>query len=313
MTAGALHGGRCVVAGGAGAVGRMVAELLLGAGATVSVVDDAAAADRAPAGCRFVGGDVTSIDAALAAELARSDFAVLAVPEDVALASVEGVCARLARGALIADTLSVKGRVVAALQAHATGLEAVSLNPLFAPSLGLAGRAVAAVVVHDGARVRELLALIGDRGGRVVEVGADEHDALAAATQALTHAAVLAFGLALADLDLEVAELAALAPPPHATLLALLARISSGAPETYWDVQAANPYARRARAALAAGARRLDDVVDGGDIDDFDALLGELRDLLGGDRDHYLEAATRLLATTHEPPCEALTRTNDQR
>ena len=55
---------------------------------------------------------------------------------------------------------------------------------------------------------------------------------------------------ALAELDIDIADLDRIAPPPHAALLSLLARITSGAPEVYWDVQAANPYAPAARHAL---------------------------------------------------------------
>ena len=58
---------------------------------------------------------------------------------------------------------------------------------------------------------------------------ADQHDRLAAASQALTHATVLAFGLALAELQVDVADLGRIAPPPHTTLLSLLARIARAA------------------------------------------------------------------------------------
>src|SRR4030088_2257036 len=144
-----------------------------------------------------------------------------------------------AAGRLI-GTVSAKTGIVAALAAHASHVQAVSLNPMFGPDLGFNGRAVAAVVVRDGPRARALLDAIGRRGGRVAEVGADEHDRVAAAAQALTHAAVLAFGLALDELGVAIEDLGAVATPPHLTLLALLARIASGVPETYWEVQAGN-------------------------------------------------------------------------
>ena len=288
-------GRRCVVAGGAGAVGAMVADLLRGAGAHVLVVDP-----RAATAGGDLRGDVTAPAHWLAVELARADVVVLAVPEPVVLEAVDRVAAAMRPGALLVDTASVKGRVVAAERAHAAHLEAVSLNPLFAPSLGLDGRAVAAVLVHDGPGARALLGLVGRRGGRVVRVSAAEHDRIAGATQALTHAAVLAFGLALSELDVDGADLRALGPPPHATLLALLARIASGRPETYWDVQAANPHAAPARAALAAAARRLADLVDQGDEPAFAAVLAGLRAGLGPDLDHHRRACEQAFRQTTE-------------
>ncbi|WP_147943039.1 prephenate dehydrogenase/arogenate dehydrogenase family protein [Microbispora sp. CSR-4] len=320
---------RCVVVGGAGAVGGLFAGHLLRSGAEVLVVDPApgaatgegatrsapavnvasqeSTAGAPPAGeARVLRGDITDIGLELAEELGRADLVLLAVPEQVALAAVKQVAAAMRPGALLADTLSVKGPIADEILAHAGNVEAAGLNPMFAPSLGFAGRPVAAVVVHDGPRTRALLRLVESWGGRAVRLGAHEHDRLAAATQALTHAAVLSFGLALAGLGVRVAELAAVAPPPHATMLALLARIASGTPEVYWDVQSANPQAAAARAALADGVRTLAGLLDGhadGEAE-FAAALGGLRDLLGPDLGFYRDTCAGMFGAlpTYEPP-----------
>jgi prephenate dehydrogenase len=279
-----------------------VVDLLLDAGAEVFVLDVAAP----PAGvCAYARGDVSAMDARLEAEMRRADIVVLAVPERVALAAVPTLARQLRPGALLVDTLSVKTGIAAALAAHAAHLEAVSLNPMFAPALGFDGRAVAAVVVRDGPRARALLSAVGRRGGRVVELGADEHDRVAAVTQALTHAAVLAFGLALDELDVAVEDLGSVATPPHLTLLALLARITSGEPETYWDVQASNPHARRARTALAEGLATLADAADHGTGADFAAILERAHDRLGPDCDAYTRICEELFDVARPPAPES--------
>jgi prephenate dehydrogenase len=66
---------------------------------------------------------------------------------------------------------------------------------------------VASVIVRDGQRGRALADLIEQWGARVVNVTADQHDRVAAAAQALTHAAVIAFGAALTELDVDIADL----------------------------------------------------------------------------------------------------------
>jgi prephenate dehydrogenase len=297
----ALQGERCVVVGGAGAVGDLVVDLLLGAGADVRVVDVAAPPAEVSQVCAHVRGDICAMDARLVAEMRRADIVVLAVPERVALAAVPALARQLRPGGLLVDTLSVKTGIVAALAAHAAHLEAVSLNPMFAPALGFDGHAVAAVVVRDGPRARALLDAVGRRGGRVAEVGADQHDRVAAATQALTHAAVLAFGLALDELDVAVEDLRAMATPPHVTLLALLARVASGKSETYWDVQAGNPHARRARTALAAGLATLADAADHRTGGDFAAILERARHSLGPDCDAYTRICEELFVVARPP------------
>ncbi|HWF81373.1 MAG TPA: prephenate dehydrogenase/arogenate dehydrogenase family protein [Streptosporangiaceae bacterium] len=301
-----MIGERAVVVGGRGAVGGMFVSLLASAGARVCAVDPREPAGPSPASTvRFERADITDIGSRLADELGRADVVVLAVPESVALAAVEDVAAAMRPGALLVDTLSVK-TAIAGVEAALSGIEVVSLNPMFAPSLDLAGRPVAAVVVHGGPCGAALLDLIGKHGGRVVTMTADAHDRLTAATQALTHAAVVAFGIALRALDVSAAELSAVAPPPHATMLGLLARICSGVPETYWDIQAANPHAHRARAALADGIARVAGLVDAADEARFAAALADLRGFLGDELEHHSEACTRAFAiqTYSQPPAE---------
>ena len=279
-------------------------DLLHRAGADVLVVDVAAPPAEVAQVCPYAHGDVCAMDAGLATELRRADIVVLALPERVALAAVPALAAELRPGALLVDTLSVKTGIVAALATHAAHLEAVSLNPMFGPALGFDGRAVAAVVVHDGPQARALLDAVGRRGGRVAELGADEHDRVAAVTQALTHAAVLAFGLALDELGVAVEDLGAVGTPPHLTLLALLARITSGGSETYWDVQTANPHARRARTALAGGLATVADAADYGTGADFAALLQRTHQSLGPDADAYSRICEELFTVARPPAPE---------
>lgn len=309
MTAAATIG-RVVVAGGSGAVGSLFAERLQESGNDVVIVDRAVPGPTHRV-TRFVRGDISDPGAEVADVVRTADAVLLSVPEPVALVAIGRLVKTLRPDALIADTLSVKSTVVPALHAAAMiagEAEALSLNPMFAPSLGFEGHPVASVVVRDGQRGRALLDLIEQWGARVVTVTADQHDRLAAAAQALTHAAVIAFGAALTELDVDIADLDRIAPPPHTALLSLLARITSGAPEVYWDVQAANPHAPAARRALTRGVSQLTGVVEGGDRAAFDDLLDRLGAVLGPLQGAYRERSARgLQAMTTTLPKETLT------
>ncbi|EME22122.1 prephenate dehydrogenase dimerization domain-containing protein [Rhodococcus triatomae] len=268
-----------VVVGGAGAVGSMLADLWRADGASVDVVDRAA------------GDDVRAADERVRGLLAAADVVVLAVPEDVALAAVGAVRAVMRPAAVLVETLSVKSRFAAAVAG--TDGPVVGVNPMFAPSLGLPGRAVAVVVHHGGPAVDGFVADLRRWGGRVQTTSADHHDRLCAALQALTHATVLAFGWALTDLAVDPDEAAALATPPYATMSALLARIAGGTPEVYRDVQTANPYASAARDALVRAVSRVSDAATG-DTSDFAALLARARVPLGDRADEYAALCARL-------------------
>jgi len=289
--------GRVVVAGGSGAVGSLFAEQLREAGNDVVIVDRTVPGPTHRV-TRFVRGDISDPGAEVADVVRTADAVLLSVPEPVALVAIGRLVGTLRPDALIADTLSVKSTVVPALHAAAMiagEAEALSLNPMFAPALGFAGHPVASVVVRDGQRGRALCDLIEQWGARVVTVTADQHDRVSAASQALTHAAVIAFGAALAELDVDMADLDRMGPPPHTALLSLLARIASGTPEVYWDVQAANPYAPAARRALSRGVSQLANVVDDGTCEEFGDMLDRLCGVFGSLRGAYRERSAKAL------------------
>lgn len=270
-----------MVVGGSGAVGSLMVELLRGDGIAVTIVDVHARPDAATP---ITVGNITDPDDLLVSVLARAATVILAVPESVALAAD---LSAVRSDALLVETLSVKSGFARHLNDADHLGAAVGINPMFAPSLGMSGRPVAAVVHRRGPPVDAFLESIARWGGRVVVLDAARHDRLAAATQALTHASVLAFGLALAELDLPFVEIDAVAPPPHTTMLAVLARITGGEPEVYWDVQAGNPHAAEARAALRRAARQVSETVDSGSEAEFARLLSQAEAALGGSGDRY--------------------------
>ncbi|WP_415974027.1 prephenate dehydrogenase dimerization domain-containing protein [Rhodococcus sp. 077-4] len=271
-----------VVVGGSGAVGRLLVDLLRADGVPVMVVDVHAGS---PAGGSAVTvGDITAPDDRVALLLARAATVILTVPESVALAAD---LSAVSPDALVVETLSVKSGFASHLENIRPVGATVGINPMFAPALGMDGRPVAAVVHRQGTSADDFLDRITRWGGRVVVLDAARHDRLAAATQALTHASVLAFGLALAELDLPFVDIDAVAPPPHATMLAVLARITGGEPEVYWDVQAGNPHAADARAALHRATQKLSETVDSGSEAEFARMLTQAEAALGGSGDRY--------------------------
>ncbi|WP_158853291.1 prephenate dehydrogenase/arogenate dehydrogenase family protein [Saccharothrix deserti] len=283
--------GTAVVLGGAGAVGELFVRLL-GAHVPTTVVDRTSS-PIAPT----VIGDVCDPSPEVLDAVRTADTVVIALPEDVALHALSACAHAFRAGCLVVDTLSVKHAVAVTLARIAAerGVEALSLNPMFAPALGFRGHAVAAVPVVPGPRAAWLLELITAVGARPVELTAEEHDLVTAVAQAATHAAVLALGRVAAELGGGIDRLGELAPPPHRALLALLARITGANPDVYWDVQAGNPAAAKARAALAAALTDLDSLVAADDREGFSRLLGDLGTWLGPRGDDLRAQAIRQL------------------
>jgi prephenate dehydrogenase/chorismate mutase len=265
---------RAMVVGARGGVGASMAELLRGAGVEVVGVDLRPGGDGAEGD---IVGDATCPGGAVEAAAARCDWVVVCVPDAGAVAVMEVLHRSLPRGALIADTTSVKTPVATWAGGARGDVEILSLNPLFSPDLGFAGRRVAAVPLRSGPHTRQLLAIVEAAGATVVRLGADEHDREVALTQAVVHAAILAVGRALAALTGEGGW--RLATPPFQALVLLVARISAAEPELYRRIQHANPHAAPARAALADGVREVDDATRS--AEDFAELVRIVRGRLG--------------------------------
>ncbi|MFC9551169.1 prephenate dehydrogenase dimerization domain-containing protein [Rhodococcus sp. NPDC056960] len=278
MNAPAASARTVALIGGSGDVGRMLATRLRGDGNTVRTIDvrftDRSDPDQ-------LKGDVTDPSPEVRAVVRSSDAVILAIPEGAALDAIPFVVAELSAHALLVDTLSVKSRFDAALRDSALRNSAVGINPMFAPSLAPEGRPIAAVTYRDDGDVDWFLSSLSGWGSSVVRLDAENHDRLTAATQALTHAGILAFGLALAELGVDGAALTAMGTPPHLVSLALLARVGGGVPEVYRDIQAGNPFAGDARRALAAALATLTETVEQGTEDDFASLMSRSTSTLG--------------------------------
>jgi 4-amino-4-deoxyprephenate dehydrogenase len=284
--------GRAVVVGGRGAVGALLVDRLVASGvASVVAIDRSPATSTRPGVEEIVGDPLT--DRAGVDPLGRADLVVLALPEEAALALVPLLAELLAPDCLVVDTLSVKTGFAAA--AAEFGRPALGINPMFAPDLGFAGQVVAVVGGSD----ERLARLLGEWGARTVALSADEHDGVTALLQAATHAAVLGLGLAIEASGMPVETLLALAPPPHRTLLGLLARMGEADPEVYRDIQHGNPAAGRARSHLVAGIGELERA--SADPDEFAALFERVRSLLGPARTELVEQCRAAFALLSAP------------
>ena len=293
---------RCAIVGGDGAVGRLFAGALAHAGSALTLLDLAPRPLPGLPPATYVALDARIPSPALHDALAEVDCAVLALPEQAALDALPHVLEALPAGALLVDTLSVKTPFARAALAAAAPVELLSLNPMFAPSLGFAGHAVLAVELAPGARAAALLRLLRGWARSVATVpDAAAHDRLTAALQVAPHASVLSFALALRDLDVELDALLAIAPPPFLALLALLARIGDASPATYAEIQRENPFGAQARAALAGGLAQLDAAAGDPDPQRGEALIAQAGALLGPHRQALAAQAAELLARV-EPP-----------
>jgi 4-amino-4-deoxyprephenate dehydrogenase len=277
--------GPCVVIGGSGRVGGLMMSTL--DDRMIVCVIDPLSPPSLHDGVKWIRDDIASLSQQSIDWLRIAELVMMCVPEDVALRSMTGVAAAMPSRSILIDTVSVKTAVSSLSQRCAAqhGIEALSINPMFAPALGWNGRPVAILELCPGPLSAGFLAILERTGARLVRLAdADQHDRLTATLQTATHATVLAFGQALRQLGADIEILLQLAPPPHLTMLALLARIVSGVPEVYWDIQVNHDLGPQARAALHDGLAKINELADAGNPEGFAQLFAELSDCLGAQR-----------------------------
>ncbi|RQG99751.1 prephenate dehydrogenase/arogenate dehydrogenase family protein [Natrarchaeobius oligotrophus] len=229
---------------GAGSMGSWFASAV-DADVTFADVDPDAAAAAAEA----VGGEVGDLEGD-----DRYDAVCVAVPMTHVGDAVASHAGRADRA--IVDVSGVMGEPLEAMKAHATGLERVSLHPLFAPERAPGSIAVARD--RSGPVTDRLLADLDSRGNDLVETTASEHDEAMETVQAATHAAVLSFALVAESVP------QGFETPIYEQLRTLAEQLTEGTPRVYADIQGtfdgADAVARAATEVAAADSDELEEL-----------------------------------------------------
>jgi 4-amino-4-deoxyprephenate dehydrogenase len=271
-----------VVVGGTGAVGNLFCDCLAGLPQIHVTSVDLAPENKAGKPITFVQGDICHPDRSLKQRLGKADALILAVPENIGLACLPVLTRAMGADALLIDTLSVKTAFVNAVAKFKVHGEILSINPMFAPSLGFERQSVACIEVQTGRKTQTFLDLMRAWGADIVMLSHQEHDRLTAALQTLTHASILAFGLSLKKLGYDLERAIRLMPPPHRTMLCLMARMVEADPAVYRDIQHSNPHASEVRDILSESIERISSTVEQGESKAFADLIDDLRVVLDG-------------------------------
>jgi prephenate dehydrogenase len=224
--------------------------------------------------------DARAPNGAARAAVAAADFVVLALPDAVARDSLGWLAGTAHDAAVIVSACSVQRPLFAGRATIGMRQLLLGINPMFSPTLPVAGRPVALVAREPCDAITLLHDRLTAAAMTAVVVTPEEHDTAMSYLQVLPHAAVLSFIGALAQAPVDVDTLMTLAPPPARTLIALACRILAAPPDLYWEIQHANPAAAPRRDELRAALVRLDSIAAVGRSEDFRAALMAAADWL---------------------------------
>ncbi|CCP02194.1 chorismate mutase-T and prephenate dehydrogenase [Erwinia amylovora Ea644] len=205
-----------VIVGGNGQMGRLFEKMLTLSGYQVKILDKE---------------DWVNAESLLA----NAGMVIVSVPIHLT-EKVISELPPLARDCILVDLASVKHKPLQAMLAAHSG-PVLGLHPMFGPDSGSLAKQL--VVWCEGRQPEAwqwFLEQIQVWGARLHRIGAEEHDQNMAFIQALRHFATFAYGLHLAEENVQLEQLLALSSPIYRLELAMVGRLFAQDPQLYADI-----------------------------------------------------------------------------
>ncbi len=263
---------KITIIGGAGGMGKWFAGFFKANGAEVRIVDKSEQTEAVARqiGVEFLKTDILGDEKEEKKEegekeIAATEVLLVSVPIDLTSRVIERVGPRMPAGSLLMDLTSVKKAPVAAMERFASsGVEILGTHPLFGPSAkSLQGQTVILVPSTSrsgssglvglkglrgsrgsrglrglrGSKSEKIAELFKSNGARIEVLTAAEHDEIMAVVQGLTHFILIAFGVALKDLDFEVARARRFMNPQFKIITDFVGRLLHQDPHLYATIQ----------------------------------------------------------------------------
>lgn len=250
------------IIGGAGGMGRRMAQLFTELGHSVLVSDlDTPLTPRAAAG--------------------QADVVILCVPIDVTNSVIDEVGPVVRADGVLMDITSIKQEPVRRMCA-ATRASVVGTHPLFGPAVHtLQGQRVALTRGRGDDWFAWVEQTLRARGLQTIECTPEEHDRAMAIVQVLVHFATETMGLALSNLGVSLQRTLEFTSPIYLMELVMTARHFSQSAGLYAAIQMFNPQTPDVTAAFLAAGQRLRDLVVNQDRGAFDAAFADVRRFFG--------------------------------
>jgi chorismate mutase/prephenate dehydrogenase len=246
-----------VVVGGAGRMGRWFARFLSAQGYTVGALDPAAPADEN----EWAGRALPS-----------ADLIVCSTPPG-ATARLYADWSRDPPAGVVVDIASIKAPLVAPIRAlQRAGGRVASIHPMFGPATVLLRDADVVICdTGDPEATAVVERLFQPTTARIVRMPLGDHDRIMADLLSLSHAAAIAFALALPETEHPVRS------TTFQALESLAAAVVRESPDVYYEIQAMNSHSAVALERLRTALDRIVAAVTARDSKAFQALLEEGR------------------------------------
>jgi len=166
---------------------------------------------------------------------------VVAVPISATADIIKQVGPLLAKDALLMDLTSLKKEPVKLMLKNSRA-EVIGCHPLFGPQLkDTSGQNVILCPAHGKKWMGWLKGVFKKNKMNVLEATPEKHDKMMAIVQALNHFNTITLGMALAQTNIELAEINKFSTPILRAKLDIIKKVFTESPDMYIDIIAGNP------------------------------------------------------------------------
>lgn len=262
-------GRSALVIGGAGKMGRWMADFLASQGFRIVIADPVGEVAGFEWRADWQDGPLDH------------DLVVVAAPLRTSGQVLEALAARKPPG-IVFDIGSLKTPLRSGLAAlRNAGVRVTSVHPMFGPDTELlSGRHVIFIDLGVPEALDEARSLFASTMADLVVMSLDEHDRLIAFVLGLSHALNIAFFTALAESGEAAPRLARMSSTTFDAQLDVATRVASESPELYYEIQSLNAYGEDSLQALSVAVERLHRAVREHDPQAFTAMMTRGREYL---------------------------------
>jgi len=261
---------KIAIIGGYGGMGRFFAELFAKEGFRVVITGPTEITGREVARKLKVRYEKDNSKAAKDA-----DIVMVSVPIDVTLNVIKEVAPHVKKGSLLMDVTSVKEKPCEFMDKFSKeGVEIIGTHPIFSHRVGsLEGQVFVLTPIRGEKWLHWLRKFLEKHKVRVFETTPEEHDAVMAVVQGLTHFAYISVGKTLERLDFNIKESRKFSSPIYELMLDMIGRVLGQNPELYASIQMQNPRIPRIHEVFLETASELCDSVKRKDEEKFMKIM----------------------------------------
>jgi len=253
---------RVAIVGGAGKMGRWLAELFAGQGHMVSTLD--------------VSGPVPGYrsEPSLAEAARNADLVLLATPLGTGRDVLEKALESRPSG-IVVDIFSLKSHVVDLLRrATGEGFRVTSLHPLFGPDVRtLSGRVLAVCDCGHSAATEEVASLFRETALTVTRIPVEQHDEFMQYVLGLSHLVSILFFTTLAESGLSFEALETMASTTFHKQTRAAASVAGENPILYYEIQTLNRHSAELFDRVRKSLARIESAVHEGDAVPFAEIM----------------------------------------